>query len=183
MSDSAIQPSLATDVDRFETMVGQGVPTRKPTQNQSDALVSFAYNAPHNPTEAVLALVEAGKDADVGALMKTVVYIHVCDKKGHRSRIPVLSQGLLTRRNSEAAQCRGKPVKIVGYLLTTLLVSGGAAAAPLPCELVGDWKLATVVGYADESSRPADAKSLTCFLDRHARRRCPPSRSLMCRRF
>lgn len=51
-------------------------------------------------------------------------------------------------------------MKITGYLLSSLLVSGVAMAAPLPHNLVGDWKLSAVVGYADESSGPADAKSL-----------------------
>lgn len=51
-------------------------------------------------------------------------------------------------------------MKIVGYVLCSLFVSATAVAAPLPGNLAGDWKLGTVVGYADESSGPADAESL-----------------------
>ena len=51
-------------------------------------------------------------------------------------------------------------MKIIGYLLALLLVPATALASPVPHDLIGDWELGAVVGYADKSTGPADANSL-----------------------
>ena len=104
LNDHEIQQTMSANVDRFSERIRQGVPTRQLTQNQFDALVSFAYNAPAPTTAHVLGMVEAGDDAGATQLMASTVRVHTHGPHGH---VTVhVDHGLANRRNGEIAQYR-----------------------------------------------------------------------------
>ena len=106
LNDHDIQRAMSANVDRFSERVRQGVPTRRLTQNQFDALVSFAYNAPAPTTEHLLGMVEGGDDKGATQLISSTVRVHT---HGPHGRVTVhVDQGLVHRRNGEVAQY-GRP--------------------------------------------------------------------------
>ena len=90
-------------MNRFTNVVRQGVPTRTLTQNQFDALVSFAYNAPAQVTNTILNAAERGDDATVTTTMTATVNVHGPRVHGRPGPL-VVSQGLVNRRVGEVAQ-------------------------------------------------------------------------------
>ncbi|WP_408740340.1 lysozyme [Acetobacter sp. AN02] len=77
LTDEQIQRQMDSDVRRFSKAVRRGIPARDITQNQFDALVSFAYNAPHRVTEHALERVNAGDDAAALQIMRSANKTHV----------------------------------------------------------------------------------------------------------
>ena len=103
LTDAQVQQGMAAEVTRFTEAVRDGVPTRRLTQNQFDALVSFAYNAPRPATNDVLNAAERGDDATVATVMQATVHVHKPGVHG-RPGPAVVSQGLVNRRADEVAQ-------------------------------------------------------------------------------
>lgn len=99
-----IRNSMDHSINHFADMVRRGVPTRTLTQNQFDALASYAYNAPYHTAQSVLRDAEAGNDAAVTSTINTTTYIHRHDAQGRTVGGAVYSRGLANRRQGEVEQ-------------------------------------------------------------------------------
>ena len=84
--------------------VRQGVPNRRLTQNQFDALASFAFNVPRSLAATAFQQANAGDDDAVQRTINGAVYLHAHDAHGHARGPAVRNQGLANRRDSEARQ-------------------------------------------------------------------------------
>lgn len=95
---------LDQDTDFFEAMVNKHVKVSL-TQNQFDALVSWAFNIPVNDflTSKLLKSLNAKKYSEVPAQLKRWVY-----GKNPKSGIKIKIRGLENRRVAEAALWEGK---------------------------------------------------------------------------
>ena len=109
VSQQQIQQTMDASVRRFEQRVRDGVPGRQLNQNQFDALASFVFNVPRGEGNRVLDMANRGDDAAVAREMTGAVYYHPRDANGVRLHQPVLSRGLVNRRNGEVTQYQRQP--------------------------------------------------------------------------
>lgn len=103
VSATQIKNLMADSVQRFSKEVIDGVSDRQLTQNQFDALVIFAYNAPRPIVLNVLRMANTENDAGVVNAISATVFIHPRDALGKAGK-PVRSNGLANRRAGEVAQ-------------------------------------------------------------------------------
>ncbi|HEV7515277.1 MAG TPA: glycoside hydrolase family protein [Thermoanaerobaculia bacterium] len=81
---SEVNTQLAPRVNSAAAAVRQGVPDQPLTQEQFDALVSFVYNTGARGARATLDAANRGASSEVVHQIKSNVYIHPRDAKGHR---------------------------------------------------------------------------------------------------
>jgi lysozyme len=102
VSAAQVDAQLAARVQVAEAAVRLAVSNSPLSQAQFDSLVSFVYNVGARGASAALAAADSGSPSDVATHMMAAVYVHPRDAMGRRLA-PVLVQGLVNRRQREAA--------------------------------------------------------------------------------
>lgn len=105
VSIEQVNAQLATKVRLTEEIVRRNVRNHELTQDQFDALVSFAYNSGEGGSRDTFAAANSGNDALVASNMALCVYVHPRDARGRRLP-PRRVNGLVSRRREEAAPFR-----------------------------------------------------------------------------
>ncbi|RDJ97787.1 glycoside hydrolase family protein [Paraburkholderia lacunae] len=102
VSIAQVNAQLATKVRLTEQIVRSNVRDHELTQDQFDALVSFAYNSGESGSRDTFVAANSGNNALVASNMALCVYVHPRDAQGHRLP-PRRVNGLVNRRREEAA--------------------------------------------------------------------------------
>lgn len=102
VSVAQVNAQLATKVRLTEQIVRSNVRDHELTQEQFDALVSFAYNSGESGSRDTFAAANRGNDRLVASNMALCVYVHPRDAQGRRLP-PRRVTGLVNRRREEAA--------------------------------------------------------------------------------
>jgi lysozyme len=102
VSIAQVNAQLATKVRTTEQMVRRYVPDHGLTQDQFDALVSFAYNTGESGSQDTFSAANRGNDVLVANNMALCVWVHPRDAHGRRLP-PRKVNGLINRRREEAA--------------------------------------------------------------------------------
>jgi lysozyme len=102
VSVAQVNAQLATKVRLTEQIVRRNVRNHERTQEQFDALVSFAYNSGEGGSRDTFVAADSGNNALVASNMALCVYVHPRGAQGHRMP-PRRVNGLVNRRREEAA--------------------------------------------------------------------------------
>lgn len=102
VSIAQVNTQLATKVRLTEESVRRNVRNHELTQDQFDALVSFAYNSGESGSHDTLVAADHGDNPLVASNMALCVYVHPRDAQGRRLP-PRRVNGLVNRRREEAA--------------------------------------------------------------------------------
>ena len=102
VDQQANERSFMARIAQAEADVRAQVPDRPLTQDQFDALLSAAFNSGPVGVRPVTARANANDDSGVVRELRSRVHIQHRDAQGHRVGPPVLSHGLVNRREREA---------------------------------------------------------------------------------